>query len=173
MIKTEYEEFKKNFEINAIKQHTENQNLIDLKEIDYKKYHEHYMKEHIKYSYNVDNEPYDEIMKELSALKENTHKVKNYPEFFLTLEATAYNDYESASIDEIIFKATWNQPMDYDELQSEMKRRFRMKLGEKLRPSSVNSNASVMAECKAVQMFEENELTWKGLQRMTYGQCDL
>ena len=173
MTKEEYAKFKEDFNTTAIAQHTENQNLIDAKETVYKLYTTYYMKETLMYSYNVYDEPLDDIMSELDNLKEKTDKFKNYPEFFFTITGTAYSDYDSATIDEVIFQASWVQPMDYDQLQSAMKYRFRMELGEALRPSSVATHMSSMAECKAIQMFEEDELTWKGLQRMTYGECDL
>ena len=173
MNKKEYDKFKIDFNTKAIAQHTENQNLIDAKEKDIKKYTAYYMHTSIVYSYNVHQQSLDNIMTEMNDLKIKTDKFIDYPEFFFTLEGNAYSDYESATVDEVIFQATWEQPMDYEQLQSAMKQRFKMELGEALRPDSVANNLSSLAECKAIQMFEEDELTWKGLQRMTYGQCDL
>ena len=166
----EYLDFKKKFEAEAVRKLTKNQDLIDAGEKDSDKYYQKYMiYKHI-FSGDLQSHSMKELKEEISELEAKTDKFKNCPEFDIRLEATAYSDYDSASVDDLYLAATWNYSQDYEEFRSAWQAEFRNELGKLLKPK--DKTYPTIVDCKTIQMFEEEELTWKGMQKMTYGTCD-
>jgi len=167
----EYLEFKKKFEAEAVRQLTKNQDLIDAGEKDSDKYYSSYMVHKHEFSGDLQSHSTKELKEEIAEIEEKTDKFKGCPGFGIRLEATAYNDYDSASIDDLYLDATWTYPANYEEFRSAWKAELRNELGRLLKPK--DKSYPTIVECKTIQMFEEEELTWKGIQKMTYGTCDL
>jgi hypothetical protein len=166
----EYLDFKKKFEAEAVKQLTKNQDLIDAGEKDKNKYYQKYMtRKHIS-SGDIQPHSIKDLKEEIEEMERDTDRFKNCPDFNIGIEATAYNEFESASIDEIYIQAEWLYPADYEKFRKAWKTELRHKIGKLLMPK--NKKYPVLVECKSLQMFEEGELTWKGMQKMTYGTCD-
>ena len=167
----EYFDFKKKFEAEAVKQLTKNQDLIDVGEKDYEKYTQRYMANITQFSGDIQSYSMSELRETIAEIEANTDRFKNCPEFNIRIEATAYNDYDSAFIDEVYVAASWYYPKDYEDFIKSWQLLFRTELGQMLKPK--DKNYPLPVDCKTLQMFEEEELTWKGIQKITYGTCDI
>jgi hypothetical protein len=165
-----YKAFKEKFKEQAAIKLATNRDLIDAGIRDSSRYYRTYMKEAHMFSGDIQGYSMSQIREEIAEIEAKIEEFTNCPRFNICLEATAYSDYDSASVDEIYISAAWLYPTDNEEFESAWKISLRKELGELLKPK--DKGYPLPVECKTIQMFEEEELTWKGMQKITYGTCD-
>ncbi len=122
-------------------------------------------------NYNIDSRDLDYcsyyyVMSKYNDLIGSTKEHKHKPNF--SIELTSWTQYENNEA-EIYWTASWVDVISESSLDNAIKKEIRLEVGKIIKPSSVKNSVSV--DCKALQMFMENELTYKGLVNSTYGTC--
>jgi len=116
------------------------------------------------------------LKQEIEEFEDELTKINTGPLLEIALEGDAQGDYDSSMVDRIYLEATYYVPMNAASFSGASKRKFREFISEKLQPApKKDSFVGFMrtVECKALQMFEEEEISWAALQVLTYGSCDL
>jgi len=116
------------------------------------------------------------LKQEIEDFEDELSEINTGPLLEIELTGDAQGDYDSSMVDRIYLEATYYVPMNAASFSGASKRKFREFISEQLQPEQKgDSFIGFMrtVECKALQMFEEEELTWKGLQKLVYGSCDL
>ena len=118
----------------------------------------------------------DKIKEEIDDFESDISEIITGPLLEVELDGDAVGDYDSSHVEGIYLEATYYVPMKEQLFNGTAKTLFRDFIGEKLKPKTKEKplvNFVKTVDCKTLQMFEEEELTWKGLQKIVYGNCDL
>ena len=103
-------------------------------------------------------------------LQESHERFKDKPGFELSMSGNAYNNYDDSSeIDEVYAEIIFFEPMSQEKFNKKLRSEMLKNLSVKLNPK--DNSYVVQIDCNAVEMFENEEITWKGLQKITYGTC--
>ena len=170
----EYNKFKEDFFKKEQEKVNHNIKLFKENEQDIKKYHIEYMSKQFHYGdsfYEFSAEDAIDMIKDtVKYLKFEKHDKKPGFETHIEAEGSSWEpgDFD---IEEVTLIAYWYNLRDEEETELEMKQQFRKTIGEELNKET--TWMSRLVDCKVLEMFEAQEITWKGMKKLTYGNCQL
>ena len=160
------EEFfnKKNDEYNKTLECYKNKDFTNLQS-------DEFMKFEYKYFSSILGINTDELIEIANEIKEfeNRNNWNYYFNLDITTDSTYIGDGDIVT-DDIYHNASWKEPVD--ELLKDKKIRilFKRTIGKML--NSIEGTFSPSVDCSVLEMFENEEITWKGMKKITYPKCE-
>jgi hypothetical protein len=170
-----YNKFKEDFFKEEAEKYEYNKKLFLENEKEYDKYHQKYMTFKTKYFEDMQEYTIEQCIKALEETKEEIEETKlnQKPDFMTELHTDcSYWGEADYEINDISIKASWYEVIDDETFTIRSRNSFRETIGKMLKTDK-NPYGERAVGCKVLEMFENEEITWKGMQKLTYGACDL
>ena len=183
----EYNALKREFIVSQEKIIKRNGQLLEDGQMDMQFYDTRYMMMMNSESMDMQDKDFDFVSSYYDDLVETLKEADVYtnPTLKIKLKGDVYPiDDDAADLDQLYWNAVWyiqygDGDIHRDMLQAILNKEWRNAFTDILHEIILEAKEEddhiykMTPDCKAMQMFEKEQLTWKGLVETTYGDCDL
>jgi hypothetical protein len=136
-------------------------------------YMEYMESKEITLTYSLENINIYELREEIDSVIEKIEEegAQNKPGFRTELLVSANADYNDCDTEYVYIEQTYYEPVDKDRFKEISLRIFKQEIEKLLNPGNADWRRTI--SCNVLQMFEEGNIDWKTMHKLTYSDCSI